>query len=185
MSADAPEFAREKHKGQEDKLKRDYFDAHLTPIAEAAAVFGPDAEAAGWLHDVIEDTRKASVPVTPESLLESGFAPLVVTAVESVSKQAGEPYNDLITRSCADPLGRLVKLVDNAWNITCNPSLARNEPDEAARLLRDKYFPARERLLASVGLSQDSPEMRAVQAVLDRHLARLEGAPISGTHLDL
>lgn len=44
-------LAAHAHKVQRDKMSRDYFDAHLVPIASAASVFGDDVEAAAWLHD--------------------------------------------------------------------------------------------------------------------------------------
>lgn len=164
------EIALEAHATQRDKLGRDYYDAHLRPIAEAAAVFGPEVAAAGWLHDVIEDT-----PLTAEDLRERGILEPSVEAVESVSKgKADEPYEELISRACAHPLGRLVKLVDNAWNIACNPALAAKDPDKASDLMARKYVPARARLLAACGFDADSPEVRQIQAILDSHLARLD-----------
>lgn len=119
MNEDVRGIARQAHEGQVDAAGRDYFDAHLTPIAQAAAVFGADAEAAGWLHDVLEDTD-----VTADQLGAWGVSSKVVGAVESVTRRSGEAYPQLIDRSCAHPLGRLVKLADNAWNIASNPALA-------------------------------------------------------------
>ena len=101
-------LAQEAHLGQTDKLGRDYFTAHLTPIAAGLREFGPEAEAAGWLHDIIEDTQH-----TGDTLRAAGVPEDVVLAVESVTKIEGEPYERLIERACADPIGRLVKLVDN------------------------------------------------------------------------
>lgn len=164
----AKQLAREAHGHQADKAKRDYVDAHLTPIAAAARVFGRDAGIAGWLHDVLEDT-----PVTADELRDQGLSETVIAAVESVTKRTGEPYEAMIERACADPLGYLVKLVDNAWNITSAPVLAALDPDAAAAGLRDRYLPARERLLAAAGLTPESPDVRAVQAVLDEHHERL------------
>ncbi|PJI93549.1 5' nucleotidase, NT5C type [Luteimicrobium subarcticum] len=164
------ELAAEQHDGQVDKLGRTYFDAHLAPIAEAARVFGVDAEAAGWLHDIIEDTS-----TTPQDLTEHDVPEHIVSAVTSVTRRSDESYADLITRACADPLGRYVKLADNAWNVTCNPDLAREDPERAARMLRDKYLPARQRLLAACELTEESRQVVAMQAVLDRHRDRVNG----------
>ena len=169
MLDQARRAAEAAHASQVDKLGRNYVDAHLHPIAEAAAVFGTEAEAVGWLHDILEDTG-----TTAHELREHGFLDRVVAAVESVTKgPRGEPYDALISRACAHPLGRLVKLVDNAWNITCNPGLAERDPAKAARLMADKYVPARTRLLAACGLTADSREVLQVQTILDHHLARL------------
>lgn len=159
-------IARKAHASQSDKLDRDYVDAHLRPIAEAAAVFGEEAEASGWLHDVVEDAG-----VTADELRASGIPGHVVEAVESVTKVPGQEYDELIDRACRHPLGRFVKLVDNAWNITCNPGLAENDPGKAGRLMR-KYVPARERLLTACRLDLESPEVVRMQEILDRHLTR-------------
>jgi hypothetical protein len=168
MLATAIAIARTAHASQLDKLDRDYVDAHLRPIAEAAAVLGEEAEAAGWLHDAIEDAD-----VTADELRASGIPGHVVEAVESVTKAPDQEYDELIDRACAHPLGRFVKLVDNAWNITCNPALTEGDPGKAGDLMR-KYLPARERLLAACELDLESPEVVRMQEILDRHLTRLQ-----------
>ena len=121
-------MAQEAHLGQTDKLGRDYFAAHLTPIATGLREFGPEAEAAGWLHDIIEDTHH-----TGDTLRAAGVPEDVVAAVESVTKVEGEPYERLIDRACADPIGRLVKLVDNTWNLVCCASLGRDATGRGGR----------------------------------------------------
>ncbi len=136
-------LARQAHAGQADKLGRDYYSAHLEPIAAALAEYGQLAEMAGLLHDILEDTA-----VTSDELLERGVPAEVVRAVESVSKRSGETYDDLIDRAAADPLGRLVKLADNAHNLASNDDLARRDPEAATRL-RSKYERARQVLLAA------------------------------------
>ena len=40
-------------------------------------------------------------------------------------------------------------------------------------MLTDKYLPARQRLLAAAGLTEDSPDVAQLQATLDEHHARL------------
>lgn len=129
------------HAGQVDKLGRDYMAHHLEPIAALLVDEGDDAVMAGLLHDILEDTD-----VTSEDLLEAGVPARVVRAVESVSKRPGEDYDELIDRAAADPLGRLVKLADNAWNLASNESLARTD-QEGAKRLKAKYERARIRLL--------------------------------------
>lgn len=62
------------------------------------------------------------------------------------SDQAGESYEDAVRRAAADPLGRLVKLADNAHNSDeCRLALL---PQETAARLRAKYTRARETLQA-------------------------------------
>jgi (p)ppGpp synthase/HD superfamily hydrolase len=139
---DVRALAAHAHEGQTDKLGRDYYSGHLEPIAAALAEHGPLAEMAGLLHDVLEDTD-----LTAADLLERGVPGDVVRAVESVSKREGESYEELIARAAADPLGRLVKLADNAHNLASNAELARTDPEAAARL-RVKYETARRTLLS-------------------------------------
>lgn len=139
----AREFAKIAHVGQVDKLDRDYFDWHLLPVAQKLKQYGPDAEMAGLLHDILEDTS-----VTAEQLRDLGVPKSVVKAVDAVTKRNGEPYADLIKRSAADKLGRLVKLADNELNLESNDALAALAPEKAARL-KAKYEAAREVLLRS------------------------------------
>ena len=151
-------LAQEAHDGQVDKQGRDYFSAHLEPIAARLAVFGDHAEMAGYLHDILEDTATSE-----HDLHQAGVPSQVIRAVRSVSKRDGESYEQLIRRAALDPLGRLVKLADNARNLEDLDDMARTDPNTAARL-REKYTPARE-LLLSVG----SPEGRAwmIEALRD------------------
>lgn len=64
---DALQLARDAHAGQTDKQRRDYYEAHLEPIALALREHGPEAEMAGLLHDVLEDTE-----TTADELRERG-----------------------------------------------------------------------------------------------------------------
>lgn len=143
------ELAREAHDGQRDKLGRDYFLAHLAPIAAGAALFGEKATQAAWMHDIIEDTD-----MTANQLLSLGVDAEVVSAVEAVTRRDEEPYEDYIRRVSRHPVGRLVKVVDNAWNIVLNAELAELDPGAAKRLLDDRYLPARDWLLAAIGINE-------------------------------
>ena len=163
-------MAREAHTGQVDKQGRDYFDAHLRPIAEGGLLFGKDAVRAAWLHDILEDTA-----VTAVDLAARGVNPNVIAAVESVTKREGESYPELIQRSAADPLGRYVKLADNAWNIVCSPALAAVDQARAERMLDEKYLPAREALLTATDLTLGTHGYTALIERLRLHLRRLAG----------
>ena len=154
-------LAREAHVGQTDKLGRDYFTAHLAPIAAGLREFGPDVEAAGWLHDIIEDTHH-----TADTLRSAGVPEDIIAAVVSVTKIEDEPYEGLIDRACADPIGRLVKLVDNTWNLVSGRRLAEAQPDVAEDLASRKYRPARAKLLTSLGWDERGDELRRIEATL-------------------
>jgi hypothetical protein len=107
---EATELARRAHAGQVDKASRDYF-LHVAAVRDALEPYGVDAQIAGVLHDILEDTT-----MTAGELQAAGVPAHVVAAVESVTRQPGESYMGMIRRAAADPLGRLVKLADNRHN---------------------------------------------------------------------
>lgn len=136
----AKELACTHHAGQTDELGRAYTEHHLREVAQKLTRRGKAAVMAGWLHDILEDTH-----VTPKALADAGVPDDVIRAVLSVSKRDGEWYDDLITRAAADPVGRWVKLADNAVNLESNDKLAARDPKLAERL-RVKYERARKQL---------------------------------------
>ena len=140
----AASLARVAHAGQVDKAGRDYFTAHLLPIADHLRPFGEYAWAAGVLHDIVEDTS-----VGYQELLEAGVPPEVVGAVRAVTRVPGERYAQLIERAAAHPLGRLVKLADNWHNLQGQDELMLTDPELSAGLRR-RYTRAREVLEAAL-----------------------------------
>ncbi|MDE0101119.1 MAG: hypothetical protein OXN89_01955 [Bryobacterales bacterium] len=99
----AERVALRAHGAQRDRAGRPCGE-HLRRVADsvredAGGGGTPDQrEAAGWLHDTVEDTS-----LTAESLLESGFLPDVVEAVRTVIRRGtpadgGETYADYIGR---------------------------------------------------------------------------------------
>jgi (p)ppGpp synthase/HD superfamily hydrolase len=150
---DAHLLALRAHEGQVDKQGRDYYLAHLLPIAEALRPYGPEAEMAGLLHDIVEDTRDQPDPERRydlDRLRELGVPGDVVDAIDAVTRRPGEPYiSGLIRRSAAHPLGRLVKLADNKHNLAGNADLAKIDPEEARKIREGRYRPARRILLAA------------------------------------
>lgn len=137
---DARELAYAAHRGQVDKAGAPYFE-HVAEVARRLEEYGDHAVMAGCLHDIVEDTD-----VTLDQLRAMGFPDEVVRAVDAVTWRDGEDYMDLIARAAVDPLGRLVKLADNATN-SDEARLALLDEKTAERLRR-KYARAREVLLA-------------------------------------
>lgn len=133
--ADARALATAAHLRQVDKAGRPYIE-HAAEVARRLEPYGDLAVMAGWLHDTVEDTG-----LTLTGLLGMGFPDAVVQAVDSVTQRPGEPYLDMVRRAAADPLGRLVKLADNATN-SDEARLALLDPATADRLRR-KYARAR------------------------------------------
>lgn len=139
--AEATDLARHAHAGQVDKAGRDYV-LHVCAVRDALAEHGEDAQVAGVLHDVLEDTA-----LTEADLTAAGVPADVLRAIVSVTRRTGEPYVDMVHRAAADELGRLVKLADNADNMR-EERMAALDPATAASL-REKYTRARSILLAA------------------------------------
>lgn len=119
--AKALHMVRVFHEGQTDQLGVDY---HLHPegvnrlmqqLPEYAALSDEDktfARQAALLHDIVEDT-----PIARQNLLDAGFHPKVVDAVDAVSAREGEPKPAYYERVKADgPIATCVKLGDLAHN---------------------------------------------------------------------
>jgi hypothetical protein len=84
---------------------------HQVAATLARAGFGPNEIAAGWLHDVVEDSEW-----TLDSLAKEGFPAAVVKGVDAVTKRAGEDPIDAVIRAALDEVGLPVKLSDNGHN---------------------------------------------------------------------
>lgn len=160
----ATDIATTAHAGQVDAQGRDYVEFHLRPIAESLAVFGSAAVAAGWLHDVIEDTRQ-----TPRTLAARGVPRHVIDAVISVTRLPSDEYFDMVRRAVKNPLGRVVKLADNTLNLLNNDGLAARDPARAASLKEKRYLPARVLLLD--GIDETSEDIDTIVVSLTAHLA--------------
>jgi hypothetical protein len=150
---DAHLLALRAHEGQVDEQGRDYYLAQLLPIAEALRPYGPDAEMAGVLHDIVEDTRDHPDPSRRydlDRLRALGVPDIVADAIDAVTRRPGEPYiSGLIRRSAAHPLGRLVELADNKHHLAATEELADSDPEGARRVREGRYLPARRILLTA------------------------------------
>ena len=145
--AAAHAFFKAAHAGQTDKQGRDYYQHHLVPIAQSVEHLGDEAVIAALGHDYIEDVHEGDINAGVHALRAAHAPERSITAIVSVTRIPGEPYDNLITRSCADPLGVHIKLADNQHNILSNPGLALVDPKKAHRLLAQRYLPARDRLI--------------------------------------
>ena len=63
------------------------------------------------LHDVVEDTD-----VTVNDLKEAGFSDEVVSAVSTITKKAGEDYEEYLNRVKQNPIALRVKIADMEHN---------------------------------------------------------------------
>jgi (p)ppGpp synthase/HD superfamily hydrolase len=132
--AEARIFAYHYHLGQLDDSRKSYFFSHLEPVAKALEQFTDDEEiiAAGYLHDIIEDTD-----VTYEQLKEKfgqRIADLVHEVTDEGEKDAyGKYFPRLKTKE-----GILIKLCDRASNISRMDSW--DEKRQAHYLKKTKFW---------------------------------------------
>ena len=151
-------FARMAHRGQRDKGNEPY-SIHIGTVAHGVAMFGVGAQMAGWLHDVVEDTR------TTFHDLESQGLPLgVLDAVRLLTKERSLDYKDNIRRVLPNYTACLVKLADNAHNSQLD-RLAVLERETRNRL-EAKYFRARALLLPNLAAADAAEVLRRVNPLL-------------------
>jgi len=135
-------FARRVHAGQTDKGGAPY-SGHLGRVAarargHAEAMGLPRQHVewclqVGWLHDTIEDTS-----VEADDLLDAGFDPAVVQAVQLLTRPPGKPYLECVAGIIAsgDRVAMIVKLSDNEDNLDPARALPNAPPALAARYQR-------------------------------------------------
>ena len=92
------------HEGQVDKGGSPYI---LHPLKVMLRVTTLEERIVAVLHDVVEDCG-----ISLDDLRKEGFSEAVLTAIESVTKVAGESYEAFVERAAQNPIGRVVKLAD-------------------------------------------------------------------------
>ncbi len=107
----AIQIALEAHEAQADKTGRPYFE-HCQRVA--LLVSGDEARTVAYLHDVVEKGRSWTL----DRLREEGFPPAIVSAVNALTRRAGETDDAFVKRAASNPLALPVKkadLEDNLW----------------------------------------------------------------------
>lgn len=121
-------IAAQAHTGQVDKAGAPYI---LHPLRVMQSVHSDVARIASVLHDVLEDT-----PWTLDALRAEGFSQEVLDALNAVTRQPAETYEDFVQRAGEHPVGREVKLAD----LFDNADLSRiANPGEVDLQRRQKY----------------------------------------------
>lgn len=113
----ASSIARKAHDGQ---FRRDGITPYIThPEAVAKLLEGehPDVIAAAWLHDVLEDT-----PTSVVHLKNAGMPWRVIDAVELLTRDDGQPYEDYLHWIAQDEIARKVKVADIRHNLSDAPT---------------------------------------------------------------
>ncbi len=116
------------HRGQRDRAGAPYI---LHPLRVMGRLGSTEEKIVGILHDVVEDTDW-----TLEALAREGFPPLILEALDCVTKREGEQYPDFVARSAKNPLATKVKLVD----LEDNMDLRRNRDVEEKDLPRFRKY---------------------------------------------
>jgi (p)ppGpp synthase/HD superfamily hydrolase len=102
-------IAAEAHRGQKDKAGEPYI---LHPIRVMLRVSTTEERIAAVLHDLLEDT-----PWERTDLEGEGFSAEVLDAVEALTRQPHETYEEFLARAAGDPIAIRVKLADLEDNL--------------------------------------------------------------------
>lgn len=126
----AEQFAREMHAGQTYGLE-DYVDAHVAKVVGVLSDFGFNElyRAAGWLHDVIEDTPASKQDV--ERKINPQVAELV-WACTGIGKNRRERNQSIYDKIAARPEAAIVKVADRIANVE------NSDPDSGHRSMYRK-----------------------------------------------
>jgi (p)ppGpp synthase/HD superfamily hydrolase len=102
----------------------------LHPLRVMLGVTSRTAQIVALLHDVVEDSE-----FTLRKLAERGFDPLILDAIDCLSRRPNENYDRYISRVAGNRLAREVKLSDLADNLANNRALPPT-PESVARIVR-------------------------------------------------
>jgi (p)ppGpp synthase/HD superfamily hydrolase len=127
---DAIIVAAQAHRGQQDKAGRPYI---LHPLAVMLKMETADERIAAVLHDVVEDSA-----TTLDDLRRQGYSERVLTALDHVTRRAGEDYDAFVRRAADDPLARVVKLgdLDDNLDVTRLGEITERDRERLARYER-------------------------------------------------
>ena len=121
----AASLAKDRHRGQKDKAGKDYFEAHVSKVAELVEQMfgGGSLPVIAYLHDLLEDTD------TLETELREMFPDEIVNAVISLTRGSKESYPEYIQRVKHNPLAVKVKICDLIQNMDLTRILNPTEND--------------------------------------------------------
>jgi (p)ppGpp synthase/HD superfamily hydrolase len=107
-------FASRKHFSQEDDEGKDYFLAHIQPVAQAVSMFTNDDDvvATAYLHDILEDTD-----TTPEELRKE-FGERITNLVIELTHKGSPDEKGYYFPSLKSKEAIMIKLIDRASNIS-------------------------------------------------------------------
>lgn len=148
----AIQIATRAHNGQVDQAGQPYI---LHPLRVMLNRETELEQICAVLHDVIEDSD-----ITLEYLRQEGFSQAVITAVDCLTKRAGESYDDYIGRILTNETACRVKLADLLDNMNLTRIANPSEEDKAK--LR-KYELAADRIDDVLPMLDDSINLRVIR----------------------
>lgn len=130
----AVEIAEAAHRGQIEKSGAPYIE-HCHRVAQAVET--RDEKIVAYLHDTLEKGHGWS----PERLLEAGFSRSVVSAVEALTRRAGETERAFVQRAVSNRLARPVKVADLRDNLqqARETGASTERYEEGLRILEDEF----------------------------------------------
>lgn len=120
-------IAKKAHQGQFRRDGKTPYIKHPEAVAESVQAEGSEAVATAWLHDVLEDTE-----TTSEQLREAGIPPIVIDAVELLTREKGQSYEDYLHWVAQNEITRKVKIADILHNLGDHPTERQVEKYEKA-----------------------------------------------------
>ena len=110
----AKEFAKIKHKGQEDDMGLDYFTTHVEEVVKILSKVTRDESilAAAYLHDTIEDTK------TTKEELAKAFGMKITKLVLEVTHEGQKDNYGYYFPRLKTKEGILIKFADRLHNLS-------------------------------------------------------------------
>ncbi|MGQ9560365.1 MAG: RelA/SpoT family protein [Candidatus Oleimicrobiaceae bacterium] len=176
----ASQFSYQAHKDQLRKSGRPYFE-HALAVAEILAdlKLDPESIAAGFLHDIAEDTGTSLQEVEQE------FGPTIAGLVDGVTKigdlefdsleeRQAEDFRKMIFSIIKDVRVILIKFADRLHNMRTLQYLPEKTRERVARETRDIYAPLAHRLgLARIRWELEDLAFKYLEPEVYEELSRL------------
>lgn len=114
MILKAIEFASKKHEGQKDDSGKDYFEAHLTQVANLVRLVTDDENmiCAAYLHDTLEDTNTTFI----ELVLKFNW--VIACLVEELTHEGKKEENGHYFPRLKSKKAITIKFADRLSNIS-------------------------------------------------------------------